>query len=91
MSHAHKVGMVEPPKKKKITAEQKEDMFRRQVEKRANAIEAEIICLKEQMKEKKRELQTLKAAEEERRRDRLMRAIARSGKSIDEVIETLEA
>jgi len=91
MSHAHKVGMVEPPKKKKITAEQKEDMFRRQVEKRANAIEAEIICLKEQMKEKKRELQTLKAAEEERRRDRLMKAIARSGKSIDEVIETLEA
>jgi hypothetical protein len=83
--------MVEPPKKKKITAEQKEDMFRRQVEKRANAIEAEIICLKEQMKEKKRELQTLKAAEEERRRDRLMKAIARSGKSIDEVIETLEA
>lgn len=83
--------MVEPPKKKKITAEQKEDMFRQKIEKQTNAIEAELESLKEQMKEKKRELQTLKAAEDERRRDRLMKAIARSGKSIDEVIETLEA
>jgi len=91
MSHAHRVGMVEPPKKKKITAEQKEDMFRQKIEKQTNAIEAELESLKEQMKEKKRELQTLKAAEDERRRDRLMKAIARSGKSIDEVIETLEA
>lgn len=91
MSHAHRVGAVKQPKKKKIIAEQKEDMLRRQVEKRANAIEAELGNLKEQMKEKKRELQTLKAAEDERRRDRLMKAIARSGKSIDEVIETLEA
>lgn len=91
MSHARKVGMVEPPKKKKITAEQKEDMFRRQIEKRTNAIEAELGILKEQMKEKKRELQVLKAAEDERRRDRLMKTITHSGKSIDEVIETLEA
>ena len=66
-------------------------MLRRRVEKRANAIEAEISTLKEQMKEKKRELQSLKAAEEEQKRKRLMKAIARSGKSIDEVIETLEA
>lgn len=66
-------------------------MLRRRVEKRANAIEAEISTLKEQMKEKKRELQALKAAEEEQKRKRLMKAIARRGKSIDEVIETLEA
>lgn len=66
-------------------------MFRQKIEKQTNAIEAELESLKEQMKEKKRELQTLKAAEDERRRDRLMKAIARSGKSIDEVIETLEA
>lgn len=91
MSHAHKVGSVEPQKKKKISAEQKEDKLMRQLEKRANAVEAEIGILKEQMKEKKRELQALKESEEDHKRKRLMKAIARSGKSIDEIIETLEA
>jgi hypothetical protein len=91
MSHAHRVGAVKLPKKKKIIAEQKEDMFRHQVENRANAIEAELGSLKEQMKEKKRELHALRAEEEERKRGWLIKSIARSGKSIDEVIETLEA
>ena len=91
MSHAHKVGSLEPPKKKKFSAEQKEDKLMRQLEKRTNAVEVEIGILKEQMKEKKRELQALKESEEDQKRKRLMKAIARSGKSIDEIIETLEA
>lgn len=91
MSHAHKVGAVESPAKKQITAEQREELFRRKIEKQTNAIEVELERLKEQMKEKRRELQTLRAAEEEQKRDRLVKAIARSGKSIDEIIETLEA
>lgn len=76
---------------KKNSAEQKEDIFRRRVEKKANAIEAEIGILKEQMKEKKRELQALRESEEEQKRKRLMKAISYSGMSIDELIETLEA
>ena len=91
MSHAHRVGTVEPPRMKKNSAEQKEDIFRRRVEKKANAIEAEIGILKEQMKEKKRELQALRESEEEQKRKRLMKAISHSGMSIDELIETLEA
>ena len=91
MSHAHRVGTVDPLKKKKISVEQKEGIFRRRVEKKANAIEAEIGILKEQMKEKKRELQALRESEEEQKRKRLMKAISHSGMSIDELIETLEA
>lgn len=91
MSHAHKAGTVEPSKKKKASAEQKEEKLMRQLETRANAVEAEIGILKAHMKEKKRELQALREREEDQKRKRLMKAIVRSGKSIDEIIETLEA
>jgi len=59
-------------------------------EEQANAISAEIAALQEQLADKRKALKRLKEDEERRKQERLMAAIAASGRSIEDMLMLLE-
>ena len=91
-SHAHLLGEEPSVKQRKKTGKAPSGIS--PLEDQSRAIQAEINLLREQISEKRSELKKLNEAQEEKKRNQLMKAISQSGRALDDLIllvEKLEA
>ena len=91
-SHAQLLGEEPSAKQRKKTGKALSGIS--PLEDQSRAIQAEINLLREQISEKRSELKKLNEAQEEKKRNQLMKAISQSGRALDDLIllvEKLEA